>query len=121
MTSGGTRGLAFLFGLFSALLFIVAAVISFVGGFVFLAFGTGGLAVGAFSRSLLNVVFGVMVGGFTVFGRSSVRDRSVAAGVVLVVLALLAWFALGLGRDLVGLFAALFGLIAGILYLVSEH
>ena len=120
MSAGGTRGLAFLFGLLAALLFVVAGVVDLVGGVVFFAFGHGGPAIGALSRSVIDVVFGILVGGFTIFGHSGVRDRAVAAGVILVVLALLSWLALGVG-GLLGLFAALFALIAGILYLVSER
>lgn len=119
MPGGGNRGLALLFGLLAALVFILAAVIDFVGGFVFLVVGSGGHALGAWGRSVIDLVVGLLVGLFAVLGRSGDRDRTVAAGVVLVVLAFVGWFGLGFGDELLALVAVLFALVSGILYLVS--
>ena len=119
MTGGGNRGLAFMFGVLSALLLIVAAAVAFVGGFLFLAFGYGGHALGAWGRSIIDVVVALLVGLFSVFGRSGDRERTLAAGIVLVVLAFVAWFALGLVGDILALIGVLFALIAGILFLVA--
>ena len=121
MSSGGTRGLAFLFGVVAALLLIVAAIVDFVGGFVFLAFGSGGHAFGVWSRSVVEVVVGILVGAFAVFGRAGDRERSVGAGAILVVLAVAGWFVLGLGGEILALLATIFALIGGILFLVSER
>jgi hypothetical protein len=107
------------FGLLSAILFIIAAAVAFIGGFVFLAFGSGGHALGAWGRSVIDVVVALLVGLFTVFGRTGDRDRTLAAGIVLVVLAFVGWFALGLTGEIIALVGVLFALIAGILYLVS--
>jgi hypothetical protein len=121
VSDGGTRGIAFLFALLAALLFVVAGVVDFVGAFVFLAFGAGGHAFGAWYRSVVFVVVGVLVGAFAIFGHSGDRERTLAAGVILVVLAVLGWLVLGFGGDLLAVLGALFSLIAGILYLVASQ
>ena len=108
-----------MFGVLSAILFILAAAVDFIGGFVFLAFGSGGHALGSWARSVIDVVVALMVGLFTVLGRSGDRDRTLAAGVILVVLAFVGWFALGLTGEILALVGVLFALVAGILYLVS--
>jgi len=108
-----------MFGVLSAILLIVAAAADFIGGFVLLAFGSGGHALGAWGRSVLDLVMALLVGLFSVFGRSGDRDRTLAAGVVLVVLAFVGWFALGLAGDILALVGVLFALIAGILFLVA--
>jgi len=61
------------------------------------------------------------VGLFSVYGRSRTADRSLAAGVILVVIALLGWLALGLTAGLAGLLGTLLVLIGGILFLVARH
>lgn len=121
MTSGGNRGLAFAFGIIGALLLILVGVIDFVGGFVFLALGNGGHALVSWDRAVIYVVVGVVAGLFAGLGHSGGNDRSVAAGAILVVLALVGWLGLGFGGDLIGLLAALFFLISGILYLLSSQ
>lgn len=119
MPGRGYQGLAVLFGILAALLLVIAGVVDFVGGFVFLALGAGGHALGEWGRSVIDVVVGLLVGLFAVLGRSGDRDRSIASGAVLVVLAIVGWFGLGFGGELLALLASLFCLVAGILYLVS--
>ncbi|HKN06973.1 MAG TPA: hypothetical protein VJ021_05160 [Thermoplasmata archaeon] len=121
MSSSGDRNLGFLFGALGAVILIVAGVINFFGGFVFLALGLGGPALGALTRSVIYVVFGIIIGLFTLIGRSGGNDRTFTAGVVLIVLAVVGWFGLGLANGLLALLAALFALIAGILYLLSAR
>ena len=120
MPAGDNRGIAVLFGVLAALLFVVAGVVAFVGGFVSLAVGAGGHALGDWGRSVLYIVVGLVVGLFAALGHSGDRDRTVASGVVLVVLAVVGWVGLGFGGELLALIASLFSLIAGILYLVSS-
>ncbi|HYB79781.1 MAG TPA: hypothetical protein VEG66_08515 [Thermoplasmata archaeon] len=120
MAGGGNRGIAFMFGVLGAILLIVAAAADFIGGFVLLAFGSGGHALGAWGRSVIDIVMALLVGLFSVFGRSGDRERTLAAGVVLVVLAFVGWFALGLAGEILALVGVLFALIAGILFLVTS-
>ncbi|HYA71001.1 MAG TPA: hypothetical protein VEH28_06510 [Thermoplasmata archaeon] len=119
MPDGSNRGLALLFGLLSALLLVVAGIVAFVGGFISLAFGFGSIALGAWARSVVYVVVGLVVGLFTGVGHSGDRDRTAACGAVLIVVAVVGWFGLGFGGELLALLASLFCLIAGVLYLVS--
>jgi hypothetical protein len=121
MASSSDRNLGFLFGALAAVILVVAGVINFFGGFVLLAFGLGGHAIVAWGRSLVDIVLGLLVGLFTVIGRSGARDRALSAGVILVVLAVVGWLGLGLGGGILELLAALFVLIAGILYILSAR
>ena len=121
MPGGDLRGLAFLFGVLGALVLILAGVVDFVGGFVFLALGLGSHALSAWVRSVVYVVVGLMFGVFAAIGRSGGEDRKVAAGVILVVLSIVGWFGLGFGGELLALLAALFALISGLLFLVARR
>lgn len=120
MAEGDVRNLAFVLGAVGALILILAALIDFVRGSVFFAVGLGGHALGEWARSVVYVVIALLFGGFAVLGRSGGWDRKVGAGAVLVVLAIVGWVALGFGGELLALFAALFALLSGILFLVSR-
>jgi hypothetical protein len=109
------------FGLLSALLLILAALVDFVGGFVFLALGSGGHALSSWARSVVYVVIGLLFGLFAAIGRSGGRDRRLGAGVILVVLSVLCWFALGFGGELLALLAVVFALVSGILFLIAAR
>jgi len=117
---GDPRSFALLFGLLGALVLVLVGIIDFVGGFVLLAIGAGGHALGAWSRSLVEVVVGLIIGVFAFVGRTGPHDRGLAAGVVLVVIAVVGWLGLGFGGELFALLAVLFTLISGILYLVTS-
>ncbi len=115
------RRYAFLFGALGAILLVLSALIDFVGGFVFLALGSGGPAIAAWGRSVVDVVVGLIVGAFALLGRSGPSDRSLMAGVVLVVIAIVGWFGLGLANGVIALLAVLFCLIGGVIFLVSSR
>jgi len=121
LASDQNRRIAFLFGALAAVLFVVSGVIDFVGGFVFLALGSGGPAIAAWGRSLVDVVVGLIVGGFAVLGRTGPSDRALAPGVVLVVIAIVGWFGLGLANGVLAILAVLFCLIAGLIFLLSAR
>jgi len=121
MPGSDLRNLAWLLGLLAALFLVFAGIIDFVGGFVFLALGLGGHALGSWARSVVYVVVGLLFGLFAMVGRSGPADRALGAGVVLVVLAVVGWLGLGFGGELLALLAALFALISGILFLVSSR
>jgi hypothetical protein len=119
MTTDGDQLLGFIFGLVGAVLLVLAAVIRFFLGVVFLATGHGYAAVGSWGESVIFLVVGLMVGFFTLLGRHRGNDRSLAVGVILIVVAIVGWLALGLGTSLFALIGALFALIAGILFAVA--
>lgn len=115
------RRIAFLFGALGAILLVLDGAIDFVGGFVFLAFGLGSHALGAWERSILFVVVGLIVGFFAFFGMSGKRDRAFGSGVILIVLAIVGWLGLGFGGGILELLASVFTLISGLLYLLSSR
>jgi uncharacterized membrane protein len=88
-------------------------------GIVFLATGRGLAALGSADEAVIFLVLGLVIGFFAVLGQSRAADRSLAAGVVLIVLAIVGWLALGFAGSLLAILAAVFTLIAGILFLVS--
>lgn len=121
MADSDLRRLAFLFGIIGALLLVLAGLIDFVGGFVFLALGAGWHALGAWYRSIVYVVVGFLIGLFSAVGRSGSDDSRIAAGAILIVLSLVGWLGLGFAGELLALLAALFALIGGILFLVPHR
>jgi hypothetical protein len=119
MNAQGERRLAMAFGLLGALLLVVAALLDLIRGFVLLATGSGSYAFGTWSASIILIVVALLAGFFASIGRS--RDRSLASGVVLVVVAVAGWLLLGLASGVLPLLGSLFILIAGILFLVPER
>jgi len=119
MTADSDRRLGLLFGVIGAVLLVVAAVVRFLLGVVFLATGHGYLGLGSLGESVLYLVVGLIVGFFAVLGRSRGTDRSLAIGIILIVLAIVGWLALGFGNSILALLGAVFTLISGILFLVA--
>ena len=119
MTADGDRRLALIFGVLAAVLLVLDAVLRFFLGVVLLASGRAHAAVGSVGGAVVFLVVGLIVGFFAVLGRTRDADRSLAAGLVLIVLALVGWLALGFGGSLLAILAAIFALISGILFLVA--
>lgn len=115
------RRIAFLFGVLGAVLLVASGLIDFIGGFVFLALGSGGPAIAAWGRSVVDVVLGLIVGALSLLGRTGPNDRALTAGVVLVVIAIVGWFGLGLANGVLAILAALFCLIGGLIFLVGTR
>ncbi len=107
-----------IFGLIAATLLILAALLRFLAGIVFAVSGRGFLALGSLDGAVILLVLGLLIGFFAILGRSREADRSIAAGVLLVVLAVVGWLALGFGNSLLAILGAVFTLISGILFLV---
>jgi hypothetical protein len=118
MASADDRGIAFVLGILAAILLLVAALLHFLVGVALLFTGASHSAAGSLGSSVIEVVIALLIGFFAVIGRRG-RDRTVAAGVVLVVLAIVGWLALGFGGDLLALLAAVLALLSGVLFLVS--
>jgi hypothetical protein len=119
MTADGDRRLALIFGVIAAVLLVVDAILRFLVGVVFLATGRELAALGSVNEAVIFLVLGLVIGFFSVMGRSRSADSSLAVGVILVVLALVGWLALGFAGSLLAILAAVFTLIAGILFLVA--
>ena len=120
-TSEGDRHLGMVFGLLGSLLILLEGVLRAIGGTIFLFVGHGRSAFATWEQALVLVAIGLITGFFSLYGRSGVRDRGLAAGVALIVLAVIGWFALGFGSELLALLGAVLVLIGGILFLVSNR
>jgi hypothetical protein len=119
MSGTDDRRIAFILGILAAILLLLAAVLHFVVGVALLVTGAAHSGVGSIGSSIVEVVVALLIGFFSVLGRARGNDRSVAAGVVLIVLAVVGWVALGFGGDLLAILAAVLALIAGVLFLVA--
>jgi len=100
-------------------LIVVEGLIDFIRGAYSLAIGHPYLALGAFGGFILFVVLGLVFIMFAILGSSRPADRAIAAGVVMVVVALLGILLLGFANGLIGLLGSLFVLIGGLLFLVA--
>jgi hypothetical protein len=119
MSATDDRGIAFVLGIVAAVLLLISALLHFVVGVALLVTGAAHSGVGSIGSSVVDVVVALLIGFFAFLGRARGSDRSVAAGVVLIVLAVVGWAALGFGGDLLALLAAVLALVAGILFLVA--
>jgi hypothetical protein len=119
MSSTDDRRIAFILGILAAILLLISALLHFVVGVGLLVTSGARLGVGSIGSSVVDVVVALLIGFFSVLGRAPGHDRSVAAGVVLVVLAVVGWLALGFGGELFALLASVLALIAGVLFLVA--
>ncbi|MCI4364806.1 MAG: hypothetical protein L3K10_01900 [Thermoplasmata archaeon] len=104
-----------------AVLIALEGLVDLLKGVVFLVLGRPWIAVGAFSQAVLFVILGLILGGFTIYGRAAGGDRSLAAGVVLIVVSLLGLAVLGFTEGLLVLLGAVLVLIAGVLFLVTRR
>lgn len=115
------RSLGRFFGLVAAGLLVVAALVTAVIGVTsFLLTHNTRAGINETSRAVIEFVVGMLVLFFSLVGGRLIPSYTLAAGVVLVVLALVGWLLLGFGGDLLSLFGALFALIAGILLIVDR-
>jgi hypothetical protein len=119
MENTSERAIGHLLGLVGGLLIIV-------GGIVAAAFGFGDLILGralggatALSEAIVLVVVGALVVLFAHMGEHAWRDRPLASGIMLVVLALIGWGILGFGTNVLALVGGVFALLAGVLYLIQ--
>ncbi|HTT15119.1 MAG TPA: hypothetical protein VMG81_05000 [Thermoplasmata archaeon] len=122
MSAEGNRRLGLVFGILAAVLLIVDGLVQIVAGVFFLAVGSGfGLVTATLSRAVILFVFGFLFGFLALLGHSRAEDRSLAAGIGLLVLALVGWLLVGLGSGLLGILATILALLAGIFYLVARR
>jgi|SRR5271170_1441671 len=121
MSGSSNRSLGFVFGILGAVLIVLEGILDFLRSAIFLAVGHPFLAWDEFTASLLFVVLGIVLGLFVALGRARDRDRALASGVVLVVLAILGIFVLGQANGLLGLLGTIFILIAGLLYIFDAR
>jgi fermentation-respiration switch protein FrsA (DUF1100 family) len=119
MDNTSERGLGHLFGLVAGLLILLGGLVAVAFGFVDLALGRAVGAIGTLGGAVVLFVVGGLVLLFAHLGEHGWKDRPVATGVLLVVLAAVGWAALGLGTNLLALVGGIFALLAGVLYLIE--
>ncbi|MGI0071147.1 MAG: hypothetical protein ACRECT_03650 [Thermoplasmata archaeon] len=105
---------------------LVGGFLILAGGLVALAFGVAdlvmghlGAGAGAIGETIVLFVVGALVLLFAHLGVHGWQDRPLASGVLLVVLAVVGWLALGLGANVVALVGGILALVAGVLYLIE--
>jgi hypothetical protein len=113
------RAMGHLFGLVGGLLILVGGLVAVAFGFVDLALGRMIGAAGALGGAVVLFVVGALVLLFTHLGEHGWKERPVAPGVLLVILAAIGWAALGLGANLIALVGGILTLLAGVLYLIE--
>lgn len=113
------RRLGYGFGLLGGGLILVGALLSFVVGTVDLVVRHPFGAFGALSGAVILLVVGGLALFFAYLGHGAWRDRPLASGILLVLLAGIGWLVLGLGANVVALVGALFVFLAGVLYLIE--
>ncbi len=121
MPDAGDRRIAFLFGILGAVFFGVEAIVDLLAGIVSFAFRHVPHGVGSLEQAVLLLVMALIVGFFASIGALRGSDRSLAVGVVLVVLSVVGWAVLGFGGALLSLIGSIFALISGIVFLVASR
>jgi hypothetical protein len=113
------RALAHVLGLVGGVLIAVGGVVAAVFGLADLALGRIGAGAGALGEAVVLVVVGALVLLFAHLGEHEWNRRPLTSGVLLIVLAVVGWAALGLGTNVVALVGGILALVAGVLYLVE--
>jgi hypothetical protein len=122
MTADRDRRYGTILGAIAAILLVLDGIVSILRGFLFLAFGYGFRVVTAeFGQSIVFIGLGILVGLLAFFGRRGVEDRPMIAGIGMIVLAIVGWFALGLGGGLLGILSAVLMLLSGVFFLIGRR
>jgi hypothetical protein len=113
------RRIGYGFGLLGGLLILVGALWNLVLGTVAVVTRHPYIAVGAYTGTVVLFVVGGLALFFAYLGHGAWRDRSLASGILLVLLAGIGWLVLGLGANVFALIGGLFVFLAGVLYLIE--
>lgn len=119
MENATERTVGHLFGLVGGLLILVGGLVATLFGFAELLIGHVLSAAGVVSEAIVLFVVGALVMVFAHMGEHAWRDRPVASGILLVILAVVGWAVLGLGTNVIALVGGIFALLAGVLYLIE--
>ena len=120
MANPTERNLAYGFGLVGGILILAAALVAGIVAAVNYASTSGHpFPAGPITGAVILFVLGGLVLFFVYLGQKTWRDRPIATGVVLVVLAAVTWGVMGLGANVIALIGAILVLVAGILYLIE--
>ncbi|HTT16833.1 MAG TPA: hypothetical protein VMH49_05710 [Thermoplasmata archaeon] len=101
------------------LLTLVGGLVAVIFGAVDLALGRAFGAAGALSEAVVLFVVGALVLLFAHLGAHGWKERPVASGVMLVILAVVGWAVMGTGANVLALIGGILALLAGVLYLIE--
>jgi len=119
MDEPSDRRLAALLGLIGAALLALDGLFDLVRGVIYLAIGRGFHAFGPFDQAIIFFVVGLVAAGFAFLGGFRGPGRPVTAGVVLIVIAVVGWLALGFASGILALLGGLLILLGGVVFLLS--
>jgi hypothetical protein len=119
MENATEREMGHLFGLIGGVLILGGGLFAIAFGITDLALGRLSHAAGSLAAAVVLLVVGALVVLFAHLAEHGWRDRPFATGVLLVVLPVIGWVALGFGANLLALVGGIFALLAGILYLIE--
>jgi hypothetical protein len=113
------RAIGHLFGLIGGLLIALGGLVALALGFTDLVLGRLFGGAGALGEAVVLFVVGGLVLLFAHLGEHAWKERPIATGAMLVVLAVIGWAVLGLDGNVVALVGGIFALLAGVLYLIE--
>jgi hypothetical protein len=119
MENATEREIGHLFGLIGGVLVLAGGLFATAYGVTDLVLGHAAAAAAALGGAVVLFVVGGLVLLFAHLANHGWEARPVASGVVLVVLALVDWAALGFGPNVLALVGGILALLAGVLYLVE--
>lgn len=116
-----SRRLGFFFGVLAGVFLFIEALIAFIAGIVGLVLRgfSAHLVLGTISGIVLATVLGLLFVFFSIVASRRPSDFWLAGGIILIVLSVGTWYILGLG--LLDALAGVFGLIAGILFVLVKR
>ncbi len=121
MSDLGDRRLGAFLGLVGAVLIALDGFLDLARGIFYVLVSKGGHAFLPFDQALIDLVLAMIVAVFSAIGGLRGENRSLLGGVVLVVVVLFGWLALGLGVGVLSILGALLTLVAGVVLLVSSR
>lgn len=105
---------------------LLGGILIALGGLVSLAMGTADFVAGrsavaanAANEAVVLLVVGGLAAFFAWLGHKAWSARPLVSGVLLVVLAVLAWAVIGVGANLLALIGSVFVVLSGVLYLLE--
>lgn len=113
------RALGNLFGLIGGAAILVGGAIAAAFGAADLLLGHPFAAMAALSEAIVLGVVGALVLLFAHLGEHEWREKPVASGVLLVLLAAITWAVLGLGVSALAIVGGILALLSGALYLIE--
>jgi hypothetical protein len=119
MTELTEQRLGYGFGLLGGGLIALGGLVSLLIGTADILLGRPYGAIGAASAAIVLFVVGGLAMFFAWLGHRDWSSRPLASGVLLVVIAVVGWFVVGIDSNLLALIGSLFVFLAGILYLVE--